>query len=436
MATPKRLPEPFLAGLKSGDFNTICTSFQPIDPQGYAGRLGCDRLRPVRILIDYRPALRGRTGVGEHVHQIARELARGGGDDITLFSSSWKDRLPASLSAELPHVRMADRRIPVSALNLAWHRLGWPPVEAIAPGAYDVVHSPHPLLLPSRSAAQVVTIHDLYFLSHPEATSAEIRRDYPALVRTHAHRADAIIVVSRFVAGEVQRRLGVPASQITVASNGAPEWKEPPAAAGPDGYLLFVGTLEPRKNVGGLLDAYGRLAARSPRTPRLVLAGRAAPETADSVAAIHRPPLAGKVDFRGYVSPEQREPLYKGAQALVIPSFDEGFGIPALEAMAAGVPVIAAERGALPEVVGDAGLLVDPDDPDSIAAAMERMTGDAALRATCAARGLDRARQFTWAQAARDTRRAYENALLAPRHRAPAAADSQTEVQTRDAHRR
>ena len=216
----------------------------------------------MRIVIDYRPALRARTGVGEHIHQVTRELARNGDDEITLFSSSWKDRLPASLSAELPNVRMADRRIPVAALNLAWHRLRWPPVEAIAGGEYDIAHSPHPLLLPSRSAAQIVTIHDLYFLSHPERTSAEIRRDYPALVRSHADRADAIIVVSRFVAGEVQRRLGVTADRISVCMNGAPEWKTPPATLNSDGYLLYVGTLEPRKNVGGLLEAYGRLLAR------------------------------------------------------------------------------------------------------------------------------------------------------------------------------
>ena len=114
-------------------------------------------------------------------------------------------------------------------LNLAWHRLRWPPIEALAGGEYDIAHSPHPLLLPSRSAAQIVTIHDLHFLTHPERTSAEIRRDYPALVRTHATRADRVIVVSRFVAGEVQRLLDIPADRISVCPNGAPDWKGPPA---------------------------------------------------------------------------------------------------------------------------------------------------------------------------------------------------------------
>ena len=390
----------------------------------------------MRIVIDYRPALRARTGVGEHIHQVTRALARHAEDEITVFSSSWKDRLPADLSRELPNVRFADRRIPVAALNLTWHRLGWPPVEAIAGGEYDIAHSPHPLLLPSRSAAQVITIHDLYFLSHPERTSAEIRRDYPRLIRSHASRADRIIVVSRFVAGEVQRQLDVPAGRISVCMNGAPEWRLPPAPPNADGYLLFIGTLEPRKNVKGLLEAYGRLLSRSRTVPRLLVAGRADPDSAGLLAAMNRPPLAGHVEYRGYVAPEQRESVFKSAQAVILPSFDEGFGIPALEAMAAGVPVIASNRGALPEVVGDAGLLVDPDDPESLTAAMARMIGDASLRANCAARGLVRARHFTWSQAARDTRRAYEDALAARRHRAHGLTAAEANVQTPDAHRR
>jgi glycosyltransferase involved in cell wall biosynthesis len=394
----------------------------------------CDRLGRVRIVIDYRPALRARTGVGEHIHQVTRALARGGGDQITVFSSSWKDRAPAVLATELPNVRVVDRRLPVGVLNLAWHRLSWPPIEALAGGEYDIAHSPHPLLLPSRSAAQLVTIHDLHFLSHPERASAEIRRDYPALVRAHSCRADRIIVVSRFVAGEVQRLLEVPAERISVCPNGAPEWKTPPAAdAG--SYLLFVGTIEPRKNVGGLLDAYARLVARRANAPRLVIAGRADPDASGVLAAVERPPLKGHVEYRGYVPAEEREALFKGALALVLPSFDEGFGIPALEAMAAGVPVIVSNRAALPEVVGDAGLYIDPDDPESLTATLERLIGDPLLRASCARRGLERASQFTWTQTAHDVRRAYEDALLARRHRAPVVAGAQSSVHSRNAHR-
>jgi hypothetical protein len=170
----------------------------------------------VRVLIDYRSALRSRSGVGEYVHQLVTALlsqfppnAPEAALDVTLFSSSWKDRL--HVAPELDGVRVVDRRIPVSVLNFAWHRLGWPPAETLVPTPIDVTHSLHPLLLPARAAARVITIHDLNFLAHPERTRAEIRRDYPVLVREHAHRADAIIVPSRFTATEVERQLGVPA---------------------------------------------------------------------------------------------------------------------------------------------------------------------------------------------------------------------------------
>ena len=161
----------------------------------------------------------------------------------------------------------------------------------------------------------------------------------------------------------------------------------------------------------------GRLLARNVNAPRLVIAGRAVAETDDLLEGIGSPPLAGRVDYLGYVPGERRETLFKGAQLFVLPSFEEGFGLTALEAMAAGVPVIASNRGSLPEVVGDAGLLIDPDNPESLTEAMARLVADPTLRATCARRGLDRARQFNWTQTARDVRRAYEDALLGRRER-------------------
>ena len=206
----------------------------------------------MRIVVDYRPALRARTGVGEYIHQVAKGLAQAGTrDSLTLFASSWKDRPATDLAAEMPGVRVVDRRVPVRALNFSWHRLGWPPIEAMTGGAYDVAHSPHPLLLPTRSAAQVVTVHDLHFMTHPDRTSREIRRDYQALAAAHARRADRIIVSSRFAAGELQRIFKVPLEKIAVCPAGAPAWASGMQGGDPNGYLLFVGTLDARKNVGG-----------------------------------------------------------------------------------------------------------------------------------------------------------------------------------------
>ena len=129
----------------------------------------------MRILVDYRAALRARTGVGDYIRSLVLAYTSRYADDVLLFSSSWKDRPAPGLGAALGG-RVIDRRIPVRVLNFLWHRAEWPPVEAFA-GAIDVAHAAHPLMIPSRRAARVVTIHDLDFLSHPERTRAEIRRD-------------------------------------------------------------------------------------------------------------------------------------------------------------------------------------------------------------------------------------------------------------------
>jgi glycosyltransferase involved in cell wall biosynthesis len=371
----------------------------------------------VRVLIDYRAALRERSGVGEYTHQLVAALlsalpSNGAHRalELSIFSSSWKDRLRPS--ADIAAARAIDRRVPVRVLNFAWHRLGWPPAETIAGGAFDVTHSLHPLILPARAAAKVVTIHDLNFLTHPERTRAEIRRDYPSLARAHARRADRIIVPSEFTAHEVVERLGVTRDRIVVGPPGAPDWR--PRSAAPDnGYVLFVGTLEPRKNVGALLDAYEQLlgpAEAGHHVPPLVLAGKATDESRSWLERIERPPLKGVVRHVGYIDPANRQELYAGARLLVQPSFEEGFGIPVLEAMTLGVPVVAADRGALPEVLGDAGLLVDPQKPSDMAAAIDRMLSDDRFVAGSVARGLARAREFSWDRTARRVYEAYQQA--------------------------
>jgi glycosyltransferase involved in cell wall biosynthesis len=397
----------------------------------------------VRVLIDYRPALRERSGVGEYTHELVKALlavySPGGAApalDLSLFSSSWKDRLAPA--AELAGAVIVDRRVPVRLLNLSWHRLGWPPAEMLGGGAYDVTHSLHPLLLPARAAAHVVTIHDLDFLSHPERTRAEVRRDYPALAREHAHRADAILVPSAYTAGEVERVLGVAPDRLTICPPGAPDWVPRPASP-KRGYVLFFSTLEPRKNVVGLLDAYERLlsAASTAKAapyergtadaatndpayvgrsfrgaiPELVLAGKATEDARAWLERLERPPLKGLVRHVGYIEPDKRRALYEGARLLVQPSFEEGFGMPVLEAMSLGVPVVAANRGSLPEVVGDAGPLVDPERPADIANAIAQVLFDDEYAAACVSRGLVRARSYRWDRTARRVFGAYRQAI-------------------------
>ena len=368
----------------------------------------------MRVLIDYRPALRDRTGVGEWIHSLVSALAELALDgsplepalDLTVFSSSWKDRLgpvPAG-------VHRVDRRIPVRALNYGWHRLGWPPVEWIVGGAFDVVHSPHPLLIPTTGAARIVTIHDLDFLDHPERAEAEIRRDYPSLVIRHARDADHVIVPSLFTGSEVTRRLGIPPDRVTVCHNGAPDWT--PRQSWPnEGHILFVGGLAPRKNIGRLLDAY-RLLIDDPATdpPPLVLAGPPTSQAADWLTAIEADPFRGRVHCTGYLDRATLRTLYEGAALLVLPSLHEGFGLPVVEAMTVGVPVVVSDRGALPEVAGRAGLIVDPLEPTQLADAIKRFLEDERFSRACVERGFQQAAGFSWKRSALALKTAYEHA--------------------------
>lgn len=364
----------------------------------------------MKILVDYRPALRARTGVGEYIRQLVQAYTASHQDDVAVFTSSWKDRPAPTLSAEL-RARVVDRRLPVATLNYLWHRLEWPPVETLA-GHVDVVHAAHPLLIPARDAAQVVTIHDLFFLDHPDRVHGEIRRDYPALAPFHARRADAIITSSMRTARLIVERLGVSEDRVYCCPPGAPAWatlgRSPHVPS--DGYVLWLGTLEPRKNLGVILDAFVQL-ARSGSPPRLVLAGGATPDAGAWLSRVSEEPLRNHVEYLGYVHDDRRETLFAGARALVLPSLDEGFGLTALEAMSAGVPVIASNRGSLPEVIGGGGLLLEPDDAAAWASAIDRVTSDDTWARELACAGLDRAKTFTWASSAARLAHAYRDAV-------------------------
>jgi glycosyltransferase involved in cell wall biosynthesis len=295
----------------------------------------------------------------------------------------------------------------VTVLNYLWHRWQWPPVDWLA-GGHDVVHAAHPLLIPSYRAAQVATIHDLFFMRAPERTTAEIRRDYAELTPSHARRADAIVTPSQYTKRLIQD-LGVDAERIHVCSLGPPRWQflgqKPNVPT--DGVILFLGTLEPRKNVGLLLDAYERLLERVPGVPELILAGSSTPEAASWLDRLTRAPLVGRVRHLGYVDHEEREQLYARARVLVLPSLDEGFGLPVLEAMSAGVPVVASNRGALPEVTGGAADLIDPGDAEGLTQALTRLLTDHHWAVARGAAGLERAAAYTWDRTAASLHGAY-----------------------------
>lgn len=364
--------------------------------------------------LDVRPSLSRPTGVGTYVLGLVERLPALAPDDrFYFFSASVKERYPAR---DWPaNVTLVDRRLPVHGLNLAWNRLGWPSLDRLVRAPLDLVHSPHPLLIPARRARRLVTLHDLFFLKHPEMTGAETRRDYVALVRDHVRRADGIVCVSEYTAAEAQRLLDVPAEKIAVTPHGVdPAFREPlpPAQVDealrrlrlPRGAILYLGSEEKRKNVVTLVMAYMTLARRRAMPP-LVLAGPG-PEWAQGGDRI-----GPQIRATGYLHKRDIRALMAASSALVLPSLEEGFGLPVVEAMAAGLPVVCSRGSALSEVAGDAATLVEARDANAIAHAIERLLDDPTYAEASRRRGLERSRAFDWGDTAARTLAFYHKVL-------------------------
>lgn len=369
----------------------------------------------MKIALDVRPALSRPTGVGAYIGNLAARLPRLDPDSqYTLFSSSWRERW--TRPALSPSVSLVDRRLPVKLLNLAWNRFGWPPMESVCGRDFDIVHSPHPLIIPTRRARRIITVHDLFFLKHPEMTSAEIRRDYAPLVRAHATRADFILCPSAFTGAEVERLLGVPKSRIGVTPLGVdPVYRQPPAIdveallarlGVPRGAILYVGSDELRKNLSGLVAGYRRFAADLARPPALVLVG---PDASHAWGDAGSGP---RVLATGYLKTPDIRALMSAASCLALVSLEEGFGLPVAEAMAAGVPVVCTRGSSLAEIAGDATEFVDdPLDAEAVARGLARVMGDPAHAARLRDAGLAQSRLFDWERMASLTLGFYRKVL-------------------------
>lgn len=367
------------------------------------------------IGIDYRPALSRSTGVGRYVSGLVGALARVDPDNrYVLFSSSMRERAnPGPLPSNF---ELVDRRIPVSLLNAAWHRLERPRLETLTGRPFDISHSPHPLILPSR-ARSVVTIHDLFFYRHAEDTSAEIRRDYAPLVRAHAFRADAIVTPSQTTKEEIVRVLGVPEQKIQVTPNGIdveafrarPEEEERLAGRYrlPPRYILAVASLEPRKNIARLVEAIGQLSQKG-WDGTLLLAGASDRDEPAEQRALDRQDIDDRVRRLGYVPPQDLPAIYRRARLVANVSLWEGFGLPVLESMACGVPVVASDIPSHREVAADAALYVEAERAESIAQGIERAWEDEALRSRLIERGEARLGLFSWEDTARKTVALYQ----------------------------
>jgi glycosyltransferase involved in cell wall biosynthesis len=267
----------------------------------------------------------------------------------------------------------------------------------------------------------VVTIYDLSFLHYPEAFRPWNRRYLGTLTALSARRARRVIAISRSTRRDVIKMLGVPSDRVDVAYPGVDGIFHPlPSAdvtrfrqkrALPDRFILFLGTLEPRKNVHKLIQAYGVWRRVEPDIPRLVIAGGKGWYYDQIFAEVESLGLTGEVLFPGYVVQEELPLWYNAADLFVYPSRFEGFGLPVLEAMACGTPVVTSNVASLPEVAGDAALLVSPDDETELVEAMRRALNEKALRQEMMIKGQAQAATFTWARTALQTVDTYTRAL-------------------------
>ena len=253
----------------------------------------------------------------------------------------------------------------------------------------------------------VSTFHDLFVMSG-DYSSPDFRARFTEQARLAAKNSDAIIAVSQFTASQVEEHLGVEPSRIHVVPHGVHMPTDAPGASSRDNLVLFVGVIQRRKNVARLVKAFERL----PAGWRLALAGASRGYgAAEELRAVEDSPRRQDIDLLGHLSSEQLSALYARASIFAFPSLDEGFGMPVLEAMAHGVPVITSRTSAMPEVAGDAALQVDPLNVDELAYALSRLASDQSLREDLIARGRTRALRFTWESAVAQTWAVYEKVM-------------------------
>jgi len=380
----------------------------------------------LRIGIDYTAAVRQGAGIGRYTRELVRALAKLDGDnDYVLFAAVGGQRLTDT--AWPPNFQV--RSVPLSdrALAILWHRLRLPLWVELVTGRVDIFHSPDFVLPPvrracpehSRRARTMLTVHDLSFMRYPDCTDANLRAYLNEVVPRSVHRADLVLADSQSTKDDLVELLGVESDRIEVVYPGVEERFRPIEDQAhleevrkrchlPPRFILGLGTLQPRKNFTTLIEAFATLRPCDPATLRLVIAGGKGWLYEEIFAAVERMGLEEKVIFSGFVADEDLPALYNLADLFVFPSLYEGFGLPPLEAMSCGTPVITSNASSLPEVVGEAGLMVKATDVEGLAEAMQRVLEDDALREEMMARGLEQARKFTWEKAAAKLLSLYE----------------------------
>jgi glycosyltransferase involved in cell wall biosynthesis len=376
----------------------------------------------MRIAIDYTAATREAAGIGNYVRSLVDAmLAQDSTNQYTLLTSGRPPRERPFPDAK--NVRGRSLIIPDRYLNILWYRWRLPISATFFTGQVDLYHGPDFVLPPlNGKLRKIVTVHDLAFLEHPEFAVPQLADYLKKVVPEAVAAADAVVAVSGATRRALIEHFATPPASITLVPNGIRSYlrrvTDPlliEAARHKFGLksplVLGVGTLEPRKNHLGLIKAFHKAASSADKQARpamLAIAGGQGWMYEQTRLAVAELKLEKRVRFLGRVSDLDLMLLYSLADVFVFPSFFEGFGVPPLEAMACGAPVITSHSSSLPEVVGDAALLVDPHDNGAIAQAMLRVLGNPQLQEELRQKGYERARRFTWAASARKMLSIYE----------------------------
>ncbi len=373
------------------------------------------------LAVDVTSAIYQSGGIGRYTRCLVTALAAMGA--VPSLTAFWcgrpRDPIPTWLIT-LRGVRLRRIPIPERLTTIVWQRARLPfPIDAIL-GHHDVLHFPDFVHAPVRSGATVVTIHDLSFRRIPEAADPGLRRYLNAAVPRSLATSQLVFADSAATRDDLVALLNIRSSDVRVVYSGVGAEFQPihlheelaavrARYALPDSFVLSVGTLQPRKNYGRLIEAMPQILQQVPDT-HLVIAGRPGWLYDDLAALTRSHHLEQRVHFVTDVQDSDLPALYSLARVFAFVSLYEGFGLPILEAMACGVPVVASNASCLPEVTGDAGLQVDPTDIDSIARAVATLLLDDALRTQMVVRGRKRAARFTWRQTAEQALAGYAEA--------------------------
>jgi glycosyltransferase involved in cell wall biosynthesis len=378
----------------------------------------------LNVFLDAQPLLGPRSGIARYVECLGKYLSYDNGIGVHMafnrIAKSIRENHVVSLERDF-QLNLINNVYPYKVIrrlckpNLLYHM----PYDIVTKHKADIFHGTNFTYTPTMKGKSIITIHDLAYMRYPESTSERILRHHSKWVPYSAKQCDRIIADSQQTKQDIIELLGIAHDKIDVVYLAADDhFRHVPNYVStlqkyklPEKYILFVGTVEPRKNLIGLLKSYFILKKEYGCPEKLVIVGAKGWKFTPIFDWVKEHHLEEQVLFTGFIDDEDLPAIYSGASVFVMPSIYEGFGIPLLEAMQCGTPVIGSNVTSIPEIIGEAGLLIAPDDHSSWAKAINNLLTDPSIRERYSQLALARSAEFTWRKTAQETKKVYEKAL-------------------------